>query len=431
VEIVLFAGYFALFLFIIRKYRFFRAAGLHPGLPGLVFTLKVLCGTAIAYLYTHIYNDRSTADIFKFFDDSGILFESLRNNPWHYLQLLSGIYVQPEELEPYLRKMKWWYTVLYSDSYNESRLIIRFNAFVRLFSLGYYPVHTLFMCFISLTGSTLLFRLFRKLIQEPAACFIISYLLPSYLFWTSAVLKEGIISAAMAMFLFFFFGAAGEGRRIAAFLSLSVSLLLIGSGKAYILITLIPCITAYFFSRKLTGIKALLVFLMVNALFLVVLFNLYRLSPRLDAVHVICFKRGEYIYLAERMNAGSLIFRNYLDFHWYSILAESPRAFLSVLLRPHLLEIKGVLYIFPAIENLLVLGGLAAVLYRLRSIKLTPVVLFFVNLVVVNFTLIGLTTPVLGSIIRYRSLFLPALGFILIQPYIPFLRKLFRNLGQD
>jgi hypothetical protein len=149
-------------------------------------------------------------------------------------------------------------------------------------------------------------------------------------------------------------------------------------------------------------------------------------------VHIICFKRGEYIYLAERINTGSLVAHNYLEFNIWSILKEAPRALFTVLFRPHILEAKSILILLSAIENLFIFifSVITICNFSIKKIK-DPLVLCFFNFVVLLFTLIGLTTPVLGSIVRYK---IPALPFLIIALLliidIQKLRKRFPFLGK-
>src|SRR5690606_21957916 len=81
VAILLTCGYVALFLFLIGRWRFFEVPGLNRRSIGALFLLKVAAGTALWWVYTYYYTDRSTADIFKFFDDGNVMFSALLAHP--------------------------------------------------------------------------------------------------------------------------------------------------------------------------------------------------------------------------------------------------------------------------------------------------------------------------------------------------------------
>ena len=90
--VLLAIAYTALLLYWMRRIPFFARI---PGLPmrwvaGL-FVLKILAGTALWAVYTYIYTDRLTADIFKYFDDSAVLYAALWDQPGDFFRMLFGI----------------------------------------------------------------------------------------------------------------------------------------------------------------------------------------------------------------------------------------------------------------------------------------------------------------------------------------------------
>jgi hypothetical protein len=428
-EALLTLAYTAFFCFLILKLPFFDL-GINRKLLIGVFLLKVGCGYALFYVYTYYYPKREEADIFKFFDDSKILFNSIYSNPLHYFQILTGIYWHPEELTVYLSKMKWWYTKIYAEQYNESRIMIRLNAFFRLFSLGYFHVHTVFICFLSLSGLTALFRSVSHFNINKIALFVSIFCIPSVLFWGSGVLKESLVLFLLGYLLYYYLKLTRKVRIQDVLVFLIVLYLLVIS-KAYIVLCLLPGLAAYFWVLKTNNKSSFLKFIIVNLLFFLILFNLKIIWPKLDLVHIICFKRGEYIYLAERINTGSLVAHNYLKFNIWSIIKESPISFFTVLFRPRIFEAKTILILFSAIENLMILLLLILSIWNggLKKIK-DPLLLCFLNFVILLFTLVGLTTPVLGSIVRYK---IPALPFLMIALLMVInnqkLRKRFPFLG--
>ncbi|MEO8733942.1 MAG: hypothetical protein ABI373_06400, partial [Flavobacteriales bacterium] len=79
--ILLAIGYVALFLYLIRRSAFFQAPGLERRTVGWLFLLKIAAGTALWWVYTYHYTDRSTADIYKYFDDGNVMFSALPAHP--------------------------------------------------------------------------------------------------------------------------------------------------------------------------------------------------------------------------------------------------------------------------------------------------------------------------------------------------------------
>src|ERR1051326_242528 len=136
-EIVLTLLYAGIFLLLIRKLNFFEAEGLSRNSLSVFFCIKLLAGIALWWIYTFYYTDRSTADIYKYFDDSKIMYDALWKHPTDYFKMLFAIGNDNPYFDVnYYSHMNYWYREFDNKIYNDSHTIIRFNAFVRLFSFG-------------------------------------------------------------------------------------------------------------------------------------------------------------------------------------------------------------------------------------------------------------------------------------------------------
>ena len=145
-EYFLTLSYTLLFIFLIRKLSFFNINGLSFRILSTIFVIKILAGILLSFIYTYYYTDRSTADIFKYFDDSKIMYDALFQKPSDFFRMLFGIENNSAYFDKtYYATMNNWYRVYDSNIYNESHTIIRFNALIRIFSFGYYHVHTVFI----------------------------------------------------------------------------------------------------------------------------------------------------------------------------------------------------------------------------------------------------------------------------------------------
>src|ERR1035438_7336814 len=90
IGIILAIAYTALFIFIILKINFFKSELLSRKFIVLIFILKIIAGTALWFVYTRLYTDRLSADIFKYFDDGKILYNTLFSKPLDYFKMLFG-----------------------------------------------------------------------------------------------------------------------------------------------------------------------------------------------------------------------------------------------------------------------------------------------------------------------------------------------------
>ena len=151
--------YISLFVGLIYILPFFKEKYIHRGLVSGVFLLKIGAGFFLTWIYTTYYPERQAADIFKYFDDSKVIFSAVENHKYlDYLKMLTGVVNDNTYFdETYYNKMNHWYR-MYDFNYNDNHTIIRFNALVMLFSFGNFNVHTIFMCFLALFGVTAMYK---------------------------------------------------------------------------------------------------------------------------------------------------------------------------------------------------------------------------------------------------------------------------------
>ena len=68
----------------------------------------MIAGIGLTLVYTYYYPDRSTADIYKYFDDAQIIASTLPEHPKLYAELITGINDNDPQLESYVKQMKNW-----------------------------------------------------------------------------------------------------------------------------------------------------------------------------------------------------------------------------------------------------------------------------------------------------------------------------------
>ena len=110
--------------------------------------------------------------------------------------------------------------------------------------------------------------------------------------------------------------------------------------------------------------------------------------------------------------AGSSINIPHLDGTFFSIVKNSPLAFLNVVFRPSIFEANNPLMLISAIENLfIVLFVLTCIFFCSKKVMNRHLLYFCLCIVVLLFVLIGITAPILGAAVRYK---IPGLPFLLI-----------------
>lgn len=299
-EILLCLFYTIIFLVIIRRSKFFRLPGLGTWTPSIFFLLKIAAGIALWALYTFYYTDPSGADIYKYFSDGKIMFGALKTSPGDYFSMLFGVGNNTPHFDAlYYQKMDHWYREFDSNLYNDSHTIIRFNALVNLFSFGYFNVHTVFMCFISFTGLCAIYKaLVPAVVALKRALAVGVFLVPSVLFWSSGVLKEGFLFFGMGLLLYHFLLLIQDRKwwRIPLIL---LCLLLLFVTKFYIVVSLLPAliglIIVFLTGRRFVALKFLAVLVVYLGLGLLT----PKLSPGYDPLVVLTIKQHDMLNLAK------------------------------------------------------------------------------------------------------------------------------------
>ena len=408
-------GYAALFLFAIRSFAFFNALGLSKRAIGWLFVLKILAGTALWYVYTYIHTDRATADIYRYFDDGNIMFTALPEHPLDYLRMLTGIGNDQRRFDVnYYQVMNNWYRQYESNMYNDAHTMIRFNAFVRLFSFGHYHVHTVFICFLCTTGLVALYRAFVPRIagHERAWAFAL-FALPSVLFWLSGVIKEALLFFGLGLFALTLTDLLRNGVRAWSIAFLPFCIVLLFFLKFYVLLSLLPAFTAYIWCVRTGGKRPLLKFVATYAMFIMLGLNSDLFYKDFRILEVLWVKQRDFIGMATAANSGSLVHVAELEPNVWIFLGAAPHALYMTFLAPLSAWGNGPLGMMSALENIvLVVLLLMALRWRRAWSEVDkPLLYFCLGYCILLALVIGWTTPVIGALVRYR---VPLLPFLLL-----------------
>ncbi len=495
-SILLPALYAALFLLIIVRSRFFRLEAQPAWFMPVVFVFKLLAGAALWYIYTYYYTDRSTSDIWKYFDDSEIMFRAATQSPADYLRMLTGIGDNaPHIAQTYYQKMNFWYQQFDSPFFNDGRTMIRLNALLRLVSFGNYHVHAVMMSFASLAGLTLVYRAFCNAMRGwGILSAVVVFLLPSVFFWSSGVLKEGLLWLAIGVLLWAVL-TKNSSRRWLRCVAAIAAAWLIAATRLYVLMALLPAIGGWLLAQRFTwpAWKAAGSILLFTAAVLLVL----RIWPQTDAVRLMALKRNDFINLARggtymydssrvihldashhdaliRVNdttvlirsgtpvrswaiagdfmdtlsisnfsdstsfrllsdlprAGSLSSTTYMQPEIGSLMTILPEALFSIVLRPLPHEAQSLTLIPAAAETFVLLILCVLLPFAFRRSPDAAAATFCIVFVLLLLAVTGITTPVTGAAVRYKSIALPFLFAVLLMYVRPhklpvFLQKLF------
>ena len=448
-----------------------------------IFVLKLLFGVGFYLVYTVYYSDSQTSDMHKYYNDAVKIFELTKEKPRSYFSILTGVQMNSND-EMITQQLSFWYQEESASVINDSRMIIRFNLMMLPFSRGNIYLHLVMMVFLSFIGLYFIYLSFEKSFQDKEILLLIAcFGIPSVMFWSSGIMKEGL--------LVFFFGILIHclfGRNEKKYKTVLLFLLSIGGmflSKFYVALALFPSLIflliGLIYKKKsplwhliTTGIIVIIstfsfntafnnlplqklskkqndfINLSIGGVYLVntnypndTIFTLHQRSLTYTAnlierktatlktgtiyhhwdnpgyADTLLAINNQNIYQVIKVldSTGSAISLKRLMPNYNSVIRLFPVAFINVFFRPFIWDVENALSLFACIENivLILLFCMMIYFYQKPSNANQKIIIFSLLFVFTLYSLVGLTTPVLGAAVRYKA---PALPFLLISIFL-------------
>lgn len=396
---LLFAVYLVALCWLLLRIPFVKRSGIDNRILVGLFLLKIAAGIAIGWLSLHFYGP-------------GNDYWDVNREAWNEYQLMI---TDPAR---YLTNL---FTSGYADGYSglfnsynsywndlRGNIIIKLVSVFNIFSRGDYYINSLFFNFFVFFGHILLYRLFIKLYPGNKIPVIIGcFLLPSMLYFSSGIHKDGLVFLMLSLFIYILFQYLQQNRVTAKRVLLAgISLLLLFGIRNYILLALIPAVIAWSITVK-TKAPALITVAMVYLLTGILFFTVGLVFKKINPPEIVTHKQAEYLRL---QRSDTQIELSTLQPNFSSFAANAPQALNHILVRPYLWELPSrsllPLNIELAVYHVLLLLFL---FFRKKEpdFSYSPFILFILFFTLTLFLLIGYIVPNLGSIVRYRSLYLP------------------------
>jgi len=287
-----------------------------------------------------------------------------------------------------------------------TNLLAKMLSIFDLFSLKSFLINTLFYNFFIFFGSVALYKVFIKLFPN---CFyqviICIFLFPSALFFSSMIHRDGLILLSFSMIIYHLFFILKEHqfswKRI---VFISLFLLMIFLLRNFVFLTLIPAVAAWVVANKFPK-KAFISFVAVYVVTAILFFSSTFITPSFNLPQYVSSKQESFLQLAKAGNSTIPI--NTLQPTFKSFLINAPQALNHVLMRPYFSEIKNFQYLPFAIEIFLMeILFLLFLFFRKSSIKADPIIYFCIFFSLTMLLITGYTVPIIGAMVRYRSIYL-------------------------
>jgi hypothetical protein len=242
---------------------------------------------------------------------------------------------------------------------------------------------------------------------EGILLFIIAFFIPSFLYWTSGLHKDGLMFTAIALIIYeLYFWLTGEKFSIqkAVIILFGIGIILLLRG--FLIGILIPVLLAWIICAKVKK-RPLLTLGVVHLLFYIAgFFSAKYIHPKFDFPQAVAQRQSEFA----KLKGGSEVNVNALQPNLKGFILNFPQALDLSLIRPHITDAKHLLSLAAAIEiHLILLLIIIMLFFRNRHVKLTPFILFCFSFVLFICLMTGYTVNFLGAIVRYRAIVLPFL----------------------
>jgi hypothetical protein len=379
-------------IYLILKINFYRSTNINPL---ILFSLSILSGIIFWFVFSYIYPNRETAELFKHFDDANLIYkQEFLKSPINYLNfILTG--ETNSSLKEILHQTNFWYKFP-NAGFNENHFLIKIHAWILPFSFGNIFTHLLLFSFIGFNGVVLLFKTVTNF--NVSKSYLI-FCIPSFWIFANSGTKDSIIFISISFILYVF--TTNNFKKWYVWLLIIFAFYLIYVLRPYIALAFIPFIftnSFYLLSKKQINFYLIFIFyfLMVLCFFQI---------NQIQLFETLKFKQNDLILVAKEMHSSTsfemLILNKPMDLFYNAI-----SSIYNVLFKPLTSDFKNIGMILMTLENwilmIIILYSIISSIKKRNGLNLN--LLLFCILI---FLFIGWTVPMSGVILRFRAIIIP------------------------
>lgn len=377
--------------------------------------VKIIAGIGLGVLYAFYYQG---GDTLQYFAESATIANYLVERPTD----IFSIYFQTDQVSE-LSSM-----LVYTNN-PRALFFSKIVSIVYLFTGGNYWTMSAYFSLIGFVGIYFLVEELNKSfdLHKPAS-YLAFYFLPTFVFWTSGLLKESItiFALSVAITITLIFIRTKQYLRFPQWIFLVLSIWLLWHLKYYYAAIAIPVLATlliYELTEKVRRFRVVIVILTL----LIGVFVISKLHYNLNVDHVLGVVYENYQEGAKSSAKPGITYYN-LDGSFYGFLMNFPVALFSGLFRPMVGENTNVLQLIVALENLAILIVLIIGLVRskFRIPLRNPYLMLSLGYVVTLATLMAFSTPNFGTLSRYKVAYWPFLALLAFALF--FINKKGQNL---
>ena len=396
---VLFFVYLSLFAWLLTKIRFVTNTGLSAKIIIGLFVLKVLTGCVYALI---MMQSNGLADTIFFHNEGLKEYHLLINDPKQYVINFFHSGYQNGYDGLLSAQNSYWKDL-------QGNMIIRFLSICNIFSFGNYYVNVIFYNFVIFFGGIGLYRVYNSIYPNKSYLLVgTCFLLPSLLIYTSTIHKEGLIFAAIGIVVYNMYAALNKNgfTRLRIFY-IVFAMIFIFLQRNYVLLAMLPAIFAWVVADR-KKYSPFLTFSIFYLFGIIIFFTANLLSPKINLPQSLINKQADFQQFSA---ASTFIQSDTLQPNFKSFGLNAPQAFDHGFLRPYFTDIKLSSSLLPLAFEVFIyeLVFLLFIFFRDKKIIGDPFIYFGFFFAISILLIIGYTIPVIGAIVRYRSIYYPFL----------------------
>ncbi|MFM6926805.1 MAG: hypothetical protein ACKOU7_14955 [Ferruginibacter sp.] len=311
-------------------------------------------------------------------------------------------------------------------------MIVRITAILSFLSFQKYLILNLFFSMLSFSGVWRLYRFFYEQYPHLHKQLAIAILyLPTFVFWSSGILKDPICTGALGWLTFALYESFYKKKDLFKnFIIIFVSGYLLYVIKVYILISYVPFFFLFLVLKNVNLIKSRVMRITFVAGLIVLAITMFttvmaQLAGTLGAYGGNDVTKNISIYqkaYAEQEDVGSTFSLGVeYDGSVQSLIKIAPAAVVATLFRPFIWESKKISTLFSSIESMFIMFFTLSVLYKagpvnfVRSIAKDPTILYCLLFALLFALFVGATTANFGTLVRYK---IPCMPFYVAAMYL-------------
>ena len=364
-----------------------------------------MAGICLGVLYHFYY---SGGDTLIYFQDATVLAQLASDNPAEYLKALTN----PDH--PILSMLK------YGDV-PRALFFVKVLSLINLLTASHYWLSGLYLSLFSFTGCWMLANQLSVTFPNTGLASTLAFLLlPSFVFWSSGIIKESVAIAALSICLFGFLRWIKNAKIQNLFIILLTWLLLWKLKYYYagvLAAVMFPTVVIVLINRRYEKIKRSTMFPVWVGSMIIAVLAIRLLHPNFYFSRILEVVVENYDLYAEKTFSENLI--QFYDLHpsLISLLINAPWALFSGLFRPLVFEGGSLIKILAGVENTMLLFLAIGCLSNMRRhhLKFHPEIVAAAGVyIAVMATFLALSVPNLGSLVRMKAGFLPFFWYMLL-----------------